>query len=82
MLMSWPVHRAWFPDFGKLQRIIDIRVRWDLVIMADRGGQKFRAPSAHASKVEAHVRSAAEDVASRKEINHAFTKAHKISQAV
>lgn len=55
VLMSWPVHRAWFPDFDKLQRIIDIRVRWDLVIMADRGGQKFRAPSAHASKVETHV---------------------------
>ena len=55
VLMSWPVHGEWFPDFGKLRRIIDIRVKWDLVIMADRGGQVFRAPRAHRSKVEAHI---------------------------
>lgn len=55
VLMSWPVHGEWFPDFGNLQRIIDIRVKWDLVIMADRGGQVFRAPRAHANKVESHI---------------------------
>lgn len=42
VLMSLPVHERWFPDFSRLDRIIDIRVRFDLVIMADRGGQRFR----------------------------------------
>ena len=55
VLMSWPVHSQWFPDFGKVNRIIDIRVKWDLVIMADRGGQVFKPPRAHRGKVEAHV---------------------------
>jgi hypothetical protein len=36
------VHGAWFPDFTKVNRIIDVRVRFDLVIIADRGGQRFR----------------------------------------
>ena len=55
VLLSWPVHDVWFPDFTKAQRIIDVRVRWDLVIMADRGGQVFRPPAQHANKVEAHI---------------------------
>ncbi|MFQ5555287.1 MAG: hypothetical protein ACE5GC_07965 [Acidimicrobiia bacterium] len=42
VLMAWPVHERWFPDFGRVQRIIDVRVRLDLVIMLDRGGQRFR----------------------------------------
>ena len=42
VLMSWPVHRDWYPDFSKVKRIIDIRVRLDLVIMLDRGRQRFR----------------------------------------
>lgn len=40
--MGLPVHGAWFPDFTKVNRIIDVRVRFDLVIIADRGGQRFR----------------------------------------
>lgn len=55
VLMSWPVHGDSFPNFDNVQRIIDIRVRWDLVIMADRGSQVFRAPPEHAAKVEAHI---------------------------
>jgi len=55
VLMSWPVHGEWFPDFTKLQKIIDIRVRFDLVIIADRGGQTFNPPPAHRSKVTSHV---------------------------
>ncbi|MCP4307662.1 MAG: alpha/beta hydrolase [bacterium] len=55
VLLSWPVHDEWFPDFNNLNRIIDIRVKWDLVIIADRGSQKFRAPRRHRDKVEAHV---------------------------
>jgi hypothetical protein len=42
VLMGWPVHDRWFPDFRNVQRIIDVRVRFDLVIMLDRGGQRFR----------------------------------------
>jgi hypothetical protein len=55
VLLSWPVHAEWFPDFGNVRKIIDIRVHVDLVIIADRGGQTFRPPPAHANKVEAHV---------------------------
>ena len=42
VLMGWPVHKRWFPDFSKVQRIIDVRVNFDLVILLDRGGQRFR----------------------------------------
>lgn len=42
VLMSWPVHKRWFPDFTRVQRIIDVRVRLDLVIMLDLGRQRFR----------------------------------------
>ncbi len=45
VLLSWPVHRAWYPAFANVQRIISFRVRFDLVIMADRGGQRFRHPA-------------------------------------
>ncbi len=42
VLMGWPVHKRWFPDFSKVKRIIDVRVRLDLVIMLDLGRQRFR----------------------------------------
>jgi hypothetical protein len=42
VLMGWPVHKRWFPSFSKVQRIIDVRVNFDLVILLDRGGQRFR----------------------------------------
>ena len=42
VLMGWPVHKRWFPDFSNVQRIIDVRVNFDLVILLDRGGQRFR----------------------------------------
>ncbi len=42
VLMAWPVHRQWFPVFPRVNRIVDIRVRLDLVILLDRGGQRFR----------------------------------------
>ncbi len=41
VLLAWPVHTQWLPDFSKVDRIIDIRVRLDLVITLDRGGQRF-----------------------------------------
>jgi hypothetical protein len=55
VLMSWPVHNQWFPDFTMLRKIIDIRVHFDLVIIADRGGQTFDPPPAHRAKVTSHV---------------------------
>lgn len=55
VLLSWPVHTEWFPDFDNVQRIIDVRVRLDLVIIADRGDQTFVPPPAYAGKVESHV---------------------------
>lgn len=42
VLLAWPVHGQWFPDFSRVGRIIDIRVHFDLVITLDRGGQRFR----------------------------------------
>lgn len=42
VLMSWPVHTQWLPDFDNVAEIIDIRVKMDLVILADRGGQRIR----------------------------------------
>jgi pimeloyl-ACP methyl ester carboxylesterase len=42
VLMGWPVHKRWFPAFSRVQRIIDVRVNFDLVILLDRGGQRFR----------------------------------------
>ncbi|MDH3305314.1 MAG: hypothetical protein OEM92_08915 [Gammaproteobacteria bacterium] len=42
VLMAWPVHKKWFPDFSKVKRIIDVRVRVDLVVLLDGGAQRFR----------------------------------------
>lgn len=39
--LAFPVHGDWLPDPAQVQRIIDVRVRWDLVILADRGGQSL-----------------------------------------
>jgi hypothetical protein len=38
-----------------VQRIIDVRVRMDLVIIADRGDQTFTPPPEFAAKVTSHV---------------------------
>jgi hypothetical protein len=51
VLMAWPVHDEWFPDFSKVRKIIDIRVRMDLVILVDGGRQRFRT---NESNVEEH----------------------------
>ena len=49
-LLAWPVHDQWMPDFSRVNKIIDIRVKFDLVITLDRGGQRFPAHP----KVEEH----------------------------
>lgn len=43
ILMSCPIHwNLYKPNFSNVKNILSIRVKWDLVIMADRGGQRFR----------------------------------------
>jgi predicted alpha/beta-hydrolase family hydrolase len=43
VLLSCPVHaHKYYPEFGHAKRIVSIRVRMDLVILADRGGQRFK----------------------------------------
>jgi hypothetical protein len=44
VLLAWPVHVQWQPDFTRVGQVYDIRVRFDLVILVDRGGQRFRHP--------------------------------------
>jgi hypothetical protein len=51
VLMGWPVHKKWYPDFANVQRIIDVRVRLDLVVLLDGGSQRFRKQS---FKIEEH----------------------------
>ena len=44
VLLAWPVHDQWRPDFGRVGQVHDIRVKFDLVILVDRGGQRFSHP--------------------------------------
>lgn len=45
VLLSCPVHFPKYePDFLKVQKIVSIRVHLDLVVLADRGGQRFNDP--------------------------------------
>ncbi|MEE8599955.1 hypothetical protein [Euzebya tangerina] len=43
VVMGLPVHSAWLPDLAQVDQLIDVRVRADLVILADRGGQRLPA---------------------------------------
>jgi len=46
VLLSCPVHFPnYHPDFGRIGDAVSIRVRSDLVILADRGGQRFLDPN-------------------------------------
>jgi hypothetical protein len=44
VLLSCPVHAIYMPDFARTGRVVSIRVKLDLVILADGGGQKFTDP--------------------------------------
>jgi len=44
VLMSCPVHSIYVPDFSRTGPIVSIRVKLDLVILVDGGGQKFTDP--------------------------------------
>jgi hypothetical protein len=51
VLLSCPVHfQKYQPDFSRVRKAVSIRVRLDLVILADRGGQRFKHP-----KIEENV---------------------------
>ena len=44
VLLSCPVHSIYTPDFSKTGPVVSIRVKLDLVILVDGGGQKFNDP--------------------------------------
>jgi hypothetical protein len=45
VLLSCPAHpNKYLPDFDQVDEVISIRVRLDLVILLDGGGQRFRHP--------------------------------------
>jgi hypothetical protein len=51
VLMSCPVHiPKYIADFTRVTRVVSIHVRLDLVVLADRGGQRFNHPN-----IEEHV---------------------------
>ena len=48
VLMSCPVHwHLYQPHFANVAEVISIRIKWDMVIMADRGAQRFRDARIH-----------------------------------
>jgi len=51
VLLSCPVHwPKYAPDFTRVSKVVSIRVHVDLVILADRGGQRFRD-----NRIQEHV---------------------------
>jgi|HubBroStandDraft_6_1064221.scaffolds.fasta_scaffold138403_2 pimeloyl-ACP methyl ester carboxylesterase len=43
ILLACPVHAdMYYPDFTQVKEVISIRVRFDIIILADRGGQRFK----------------------------------------
>lgn len=51
VLLAWPVRMQWGPVPSNVARLIDVRVRLDLVILIDGGAQRF--PAGH-PKLEEH----------------------------
>ncbi len=51
VLLSCPVHfQKYQPDFSRVKKVVSIRVHLDLIILGDRGGQRFKHP-----KIEENV---------------------------
>ena len=44
VLLSCPVHSHYAPNFQRVRKVVSVRTRLDLVILADLGGQRFRDP--------------------------------------
>ena len=55
VMLSWPVHAEWFPIWDRVDHVFSFRVNYDLVIMADRGGQVLTPPPQHAGKVTERI---------------------------
>jgi pimeloyl-ACP methyl ester carboxylesterase len=55
VMLAWPVHDQWLPDLTNVRWVISHRVRMDLVILADRGGQRLPASFTASPKVAEHV---------------------------
>lgn len=55
VMLAWPVHHAWLPDLDRVDRVIDHRVHMDLVVLADRGGQRLPPDVRDSPKVREHV---------------------------
>lgn len=51
VLMGYPVHNEWLPVVGRVTKILDVRMHFDLVILADRGGQRLPASLRNNPKV-------------------------------
>jgi hypothetical protein len=46
VLLSCPVHvHKYMPDFAHVVKVVSIRVKLDLVILADGGGQRYNDPN-------------------------------------
>lgn len=44
VVLSCPVRDEYVPNFAQVGRLVSVRVKWDLVILADGGGQRFEDP--------------------------------------
>jgi len=56
VLLSCPVHwDKYKPDFKRVKKVVSIRVRMDLVILADGGGQRFPKGSGIVENESQHV---------------------------
>lgn len=51
VLMSWPHRCQWRPDFDHVGKILDIRVKADLAILAERARQSFQVGGADQAKI-------------------------------
>lgn len=54
--LSWPHRCEWRPDFDKVGKILDIRVRLDVAIAAERGRQNFDVGGAEQAKITTIVK--------------------------
>ena len=52
VMLAWPVHADWLPDLNRVNRVISLRVRLDLVIIVDGGAQSL--PDSFTGRVEEH----------------------------
>jgi hypothetical protein len=44
VVLSCPVRDEYVPNFAQVGKLVSVRVKWDLVILADGGGQRFEDP--------------------------------------